>query len=281
MARGVQEWQTALADVGIALKSTAPLPSWQDHPVARDMAEALVWAWRAAAERNQLDEAARAAQALAISGPTPGWRALGRVCAVSRFQAHDPALPAGVDAAAALAEPDSAGTVMAVFAPSAAINARAWEVLRDRPGDFWPLIAAGRAALSQQDLTSAQHLGLVASGADPDSMYPPLILAYEALARGDTADLSRAVGRGFRINPDHTEFQALQAVTLVRAGHRADAQAVIDRIGAAHLPFHMQHRVGHPMERTVDALVQTGLRIPVVTPDLGPLVPDGQSHRHH
>ncbi len=112
-------------------------------------------------------------------------------------------------------------------------------------------------------------------------MYPPLILAYEALARGDTADLSRAVGRGLRINPDHTEFQALQAVTLVRAGHRADAQAVIDRIGAAHLQFHLQHRVGHPMERTVDALVQTGLRIPVVTPDLGPLVPDGQSHRHH
>lgn len=276
-----QEWQTALVAVGIDLRGVAALPIWQEHPLARDIAEALVWAWRAAAERNQLDEAARAAQALASGGPTPGWRALGRVCAVSRFQAHDPALPAGADAAAALAEPESAGAIMAAFAPAAAIDARAWEVLQDRPGDFWPLIAAARAALAQQDLHSAQHLGLVASGAEPDSMYPPLILAYEALARGDAADLSRAVGRGLRINPDHTEFQALQAVTLVRGGHRADAQAVIDRIGAAHLQYHLQHRVGHPMERTVDALVQAGLRIPVVAPDLGPVVPDGQRHRHH
>lgn len=276
-----QEWQTALTGVGIELGSAAALPTWHDHPLAVDIAEALVWAWRAAAERNQSDEAARAAQALASGGPTPGWRALGRVCAVSRFQAHDPALPAGADAAAALAEPESAGAIMAAFAPAAAIDARAWEVLQDRPGDFWPLIAAARAALAQHDLHSAQHLGLVASGAEPDSMYPPLILAYEALARGDATELSWAVGRGLRVNPDHTELQALQAVTLVRAGHRADAQAVVDRIGAAHLQYHLQHRVGHPMERTVDALVLAGLRIPDVAPDLGPVAPDGQGHRHH
>jgi tRNA A-37 threonylcarbamoyl transferase component Bud32 len=276
-----QEWKAALSAVGIDLVGTTALPSWQDHPLAHDIAESLVWAWRAAAERDQSGEAQRAAQALATSGPTPGWQALGRVCAVSRFQAHDPVVPIGRDAAAALAEPESAGAIMAAFAPNAAINTRAWEVLQDRPGDFWPLIAAARAALAQQDLHSAQHLGLVASGAEPDSMYPPLILAYEALARGDAADLSRAVGRGLRINPDHTEFQALQAVTLVRGGHRADAQAVVDRIGPAHLQYHLQHRVGHPMERTVDALVQAGLRIQAVAPDLGPVVPDEQRHQHH
>lgn len=276
-----QEWQAALAAVGIDLAGTSALSTWQDHPLAHDIAESLVWAWRAAAERDQSHEAQRAAQALATSGPTPGWQALGRVCAASHFQAHDPVVPIGRDADAALAEPDSAGAIMAAFAPNAAINTRAWEVLQDRPGDFWPLIAAGRAALAQQDLHSAQHLGLVASGAEPDSMYPPLILAYEALARGDAADLSRAVGRGLRINPDHTEFQALQAVTLVRGGHRADAQAVVDRIGPAHLQYHLQHRVGHPMERTVDALVEAGLRIPAVAPDLGPVVPDGQRHQHH
>ncbi len=78
-----------------------------------------------------------------------------------------------------------------------------------------------------------------------------------------------------------SSVETLQAVTLVRGGHRADAQAVIDRIGAAHLQYHLQHRVGHPMERTVDALVQAGLRISVVAPDLGPVVPDEQNHRHH
>lgn len=276
-----QEWQTALAAVGIALDGSGALPTWAHHPLAGDIAEALVWAWRAAAERDRADTASRAAQVLASGGPTPGWRALGRICAVSRFQAHDPALPASADAAEALAEPDSAGVIMAAFAPTDAINQRAWDVLQDRPGAFWPLIAAARAALAQPDLHTAQHLGLVASGAEPDSMYPPLILAYAALARSDDEDLSRTVGRGLRINPDHTEFQALQAVTLVRAGHRADAQAVVDRIGAAHLQYHLQHRVGHPMERTVDALVRAGLRIPAVAPDLGPVVPDGHGHGHH
>lgn len=276
-----QEWQAALAGVGIVLDGSSALPTWAQHPLAGDIAEALVWAWRAAAERDRADTAARAAQALASGGPTPGWQALGRICAVSRFQAHDPALPDGADAAVALAEPDSAGVIMAAFAPTVAINQRAWDVLQDRPGAFWPLIAAARAALAQPDLHTAQHLGLVASGAEPNSMYPPLILAYAALARNDDADLARAVGRGLRINPDHTEFQALQAVTLVRAGHRTDAQAVVDRIGPAHLQYHLQHRVGHPMERTVDALVQAGLRIPAVAPDLGPVVPDGHGHGHH
>lgn len=273
----LREWSAALAEVGIDMADGRPPPAWRDHPLALGIAESLVWAWRAAAERGGAGTAARAAAILADGGPTPGWRALGRACSRSRFLAHDPVLPEGADAEAALAEFDSAAVTMAVFAPVAAINARAGEVLRDRPGDFWPLIAAARAALAAGDLAAAERLGLVASGAEPASMYPPLILAYAALARDDGDGLARAVGRGLRINPDHSELLALQAVALARGGRSAAAQDLVDRIGAGHLQYHLQHRVGHPMERTVDALLATGLRIGAAAPDLGPLVPD---HRH-
>lgn len=272
----VEDWRQALATVGIALDQ--PTVPWRTHPLANEIAESLIWTWRAMVGHGDQQQALQAAALLTAGGPDPAWQALGRVCATSQFQAHDPMFPEDADGQAALANPDSAGVILAVFAPAPQLDARAWEVLRDRPGAFWPLIAAGRAALATGDLHAAQHLGLVASGAEPDSIYPPLLLAYTALGRNDDADLARAVGRGLRLNPAHAELLALQAVTLARAGHREDAQRVIDQLGGAHLQYHLQHRVGHPMERTVDALVQAGLSIPAAMPDLGPLVPAEHGH---
>lgn len=275
----IAAWSAALAGVGIDIAAAAP--AWAGHRRAAGIAEALAWLWRAAAERGESGQAAQAAGLLAAGGPTPGWRALGRACAAAAFRAHDPVAPEGADIAAALADPDSATVVLAVFAPAPALDARAIEILRERPGDFRALIASARAALARGDLVAARRDALVASGADPDSMFPPLYLAYEALARGDDAELARAVGRGLRANPDHTELLALQAVALARAGHREDAQAVVEGIGGAHLQYHLQHRVGHAMERSVDALVAAGLRIPEAAPDLGPVAPEQDPHRHH
>lgn len=274
----VMDWQRALATVGVPLADAAP--PWQSHPLAAEIAESLAWTWRAAASHGDQTLARQAATMLSAGGPSAGWRALGRVCTSSRFQAHDPSFSAGPDGIATLADPESAGVAMALFAPAPALDDRAWEVLRDRPGAFWPLIAAGRAALATNDFHAAQHLGLVASGVEPDSIYPPLLLAYAAMSLGDDADLARAVGRGLRLSPEHAELLALEAVTLVRGGHREDAQRVIDRLGGAHLQYHLQHRVGHPMERTVDALVTAHLQIPAAPPDLGPLVPNGSGHHH-
>jgi hypothetical protein len=241
--------------------------------LAIEIAEALAWTWRSAAGNGDAVVARRAADALAADGPGPAWRAFGRICATSRFLAHDPAFSDGPDGTTVLADPECAGVAMALFAPDPTLETRAVAVLQDHPGAFWPLIAAGRAALKGGDARAAQHLGLVASGTEPDSIYPQLLLAYAALARGDDADLAQAVARGLARNPDHGELLGLQAVVLVHRGDRAGAQRIIDRLGAGHLQFHLQHRVGHPMERTVDALVQAHLVIPAGSPDLPPLVP--------
>ena len=69
-----------------------------------------------------------------------------------------------------------------------------------------------------------------------------------------------------------------QPLVVEARGLDGGADIHVERDDVEH---HLQHRVGHPMERTVDALVQAGLRIPAVAPDLGPVVPDGHGHGYH
>ena len=71
----------------------------------------------------------------------------------------------------------------------------------------------------------------------------------------------------------HAEVVALQAVALARAGDRTAAQALVDRLSPGHLQYHLQHPVGHPMERSVQALVSSGLVIPAAAAEMGPLLP--------
>lgn len=273
----VEAWQAALAVVDPPLPAPAGSMDWSHLPDAPAIGEALTWLWRAAAERGDHVRAQAAAQRLALGGPDVAWRALGRLCNASRFAAHEPVAPAGADRDLVLANPATAAVALAIFAADVEFSERALRVLRDQPGAFWPLLAAGRAALAAGQAEAARAYALTAQGAEPESMFPPLLLAYVALAQGDDATLARAVGLGLRFNPAHGELLGLQAVALVRAGHHDDALAVVERLGGDHLRYHLAHRVGHPMEATVDALVAAGLTIPAGTPALGPLVP---GHHH-
>jgi hypothetical protein len=153
------------------------------------------------------------------------------------------------------------------------------ELQRD-PGAFWPLIASARAALAMGDLATAERQALVASGSEPASLYPQLILAYVALERADHAALLAAADRGLAANDEHSELLVLKAVALARSGKVTEADAIIAGLDAGHLRYHLAHRVGHPMEKGVDALVAAGVTIPKADPKLGPLVP-GHEHHHH
>ena len=80
------------------------------------------------------------------------------------------------------------------------------------------------------------------------------------------------------VNPEHLELRLLRAVALARAGDRSPAEALVaDPMIAAHLQYHRQHPLGHPMEDAVTALLTAGVSLPEVPADLGPLVPG----RHH
>ena len=137
-----------------------------------------------------------------------------------------------------------------------------------------------RAALNAGDLATAERQALIASGGEPASLYPQLLLAYVALARGDHAALLAAAERGLSANEEHSELLVLKAVALARSGKVKDANAIIAELDAGHLRYHLAHRVGHPMEKGVDALVAAGVTIPKADPKLGPLVP-GHHHHHH
>ncbi len=278
----VTEWRSAFHDAGLHLE--AP---FLDEDVAllhrtieaRLLAEGLAFWWRSEREQGGQAEAGIAAALLASGGPTPGWCALGRILASTEFRAHDPALGTGEHADAVLSEPEPAAIALALFAPQRLLEDYARSRLEKAPGDFWALIAAGRAALAAHDVHESQHLGLVASGAEPGSLLPRLILAYVAIEQAAWPTLLEQVDRGLDIDPANVEVLTLRAVALARLGRRVEAEQVVALLPAGHLRFHLAHRVGHPMELAVDALVAAGMSIPEAPPDLGPLVP-GKEHHH-
>ena len=119
----------------------------------------------------------------------------------------------------------------------------------------------------------------MALGAEAKGFWPNLLLAYVALGQHDDAALATHVAAGMAVNPGHLELVALDAARLARAGRIADAEALVaDPPFAAHLHYHLQHPVGHPMEDSARALVDAGVRIPATPARLGPLLPE---HAHH
>lgn len=260
----IQAWREALRQAG-------------GEALTADTAAALAFLWRAEREQGDTAGAAATTGRLAAEGPTPGWRALGRLLGMVAFRAHDPVLCRCDDSEAVLAEPAPAAVALALFAPEPRLTAYAQARLAVAPGDFWPLLAAARAALAAHDGAAAERLAFTASGAEPGSLLPRLVLAYVALDRTAWPALLAEAERGLATDAGNSELLALRAVALARLDRKPEAQTIVDRLPAAHLRYHLGNRVGHPMELAVDALVAAGLAIAPAAPDLGPLSP----HQHH
>ncbi len=238
---------------------------------AAALAEALAFRWRSAAEAGNVAAASTAAALLAEGGPTPGWQAFGRLLGRTEFRAHDAVFCACLDSDLVLGEPAPAAVALAIYGPEPRLTAWALGRLEQDPGDFWPLLAAGRAALAEGDLAQAEAHARTALGAEPTSLLPTLLLAYVALSQQDNVALLQATARAQRIDDTNAEALALRAVALARSGDQSAAQALMGRLPAGHLRYHITTRVGHPMEASVDALVAAGLVIPPAAPALGPL----------
>jgi tRNA A-37 threonylcarbamoyl transferase component Bud32 len=215
-------------------------------------------------------------QLLDRAGGTSGWRALGSLLREPRFSAHDLVFPDGPDGAAALAEADTADEVLALYGPDTRLVSYARDRIASAPGAFWPRVILAQAALRSDDSQAASQHAWVALGAEPSSLWPHLVLAYRSLHDGDNTTLAAEVAAGDAINPDHAELAVLRAVALAHAGQVARAQEITDHLDAGHLRFHLEHPSGHPMERSVAALVDAGIKIPDAPAEIGPLVP----HQH-
>lgn len=282
-AEEIADWRSALTASGMALTPTGrtqDLALLANHPLRTLLVEGMVHLWHAAAAMGQPDLAREVAHLVRDGGPSDGWRSLGRLLLRTEFQAHQPVFCECAESDGALADPASAAVVLALYGPDERLISFARQELMRDPGAFWPLIASARAALNAGDLATAERQALIASGGEPASLYPQLILAYVALARGDHTALLAAAERGLSANDEHSELLVLKAVALARSGKAKEADAIIADLDAGHLRYHLAHRVGHPMEKGVDALVAAGVTIPKADPKLGPLVP-GHDHHHH
>jgi len=280
-AEEVTDWRAVLGKAGLSLTTQqhpADLKLLADHPLRMLLVESLVHLWHAAAAMGEPDLATLAAHLVADGGPSVGWRALGGLMLRTEFQAHQPVFCICAESDGALTDPASAAVLLALYGPDKRLIEFARQELMRDPGAFWPLIASARAALNANDLTTAERQALIASGGESASLFPQLILAYVALARDDYPALLTAAERGLAANAEHSELLVLKAVALARTGKATEAQAMVAELDAGHLQYHLAHRVGHPMERGVDALVAAGITIPKADPKLGPLVP---GHEHH
>ncbi len=272
----VQAWRAAIREAGLTMDTDRIDEDARRlllHPLRAQIIASLPFLWRAEKERGADHHATCTARLLALAGTSPGWQALGRLLNRSQFAAHDPVFCDCPDAAGVLVEPEPTAVALALFASEPRLAAAARDALGQQPGAFWPLVASSRASLTAGDEHTAERLALVASGAEPDSLLPPLLLAYVAVQRHDRPALEQAVARGLAIAPGNAELTVLNAVATVWSGHLASAQAMVDRMDAGHLQYHLHHAVGHPMERSVRALVAAGVRIPDAPAIIGPLAP--------
>ncbi len=249
-----------------ALSSEADL--LRSDPLLGDLLAALVRLQRALLlEDAQTPLRAMLPRLISAAGPTPGWRALGEVLAQTEVEEHDLVLAHGPAAEIALDEADTADQLLATFAPEPRLIRVARERWHEDSNAFWPRVISARDCIANGEWREAERHALVALGHEPESLWPHLILAYVALSDGDDQALLREADAGLLQNPDHLELVVLKAVALAHDGRLAAAQALIDRSGnAGHLLYHLRHHSGHPMERSVEALVDAGVRISVDAP---------------
>ncbi len=273
----IDDWQKALSVAGIDLTSPSAAAVLESHPLRTLLVQGFIHLWYAAKAGGHEELAERSAQVVINGGPSPGWKSLGRLLARTEFQAHQPVFCQCAESDGALSDPASASAVLSIYGPDKRLVEFARKELEREPGSFWPLMASAQAALNAGDVVTAERQAFIASGSEPESMYPQMLLAYIALTRGDYPSLLAATNRALIVSPQHSELLVLKAVGLARSGKKDDAQQLVNKLDAGHLQYHLQHRVGHPMERGVAALVAAGLTIPKADPQLGPLVP----HHHH
>ena len=260
----VQAWRTSIRDAGLTMD---PEQVHEDskrlsgHPLQTTISASLAFLWRAERERGADYHATATAQLLASAGSTPGWQALGRLLGRSQFAAHDPIFCACADSADTLSEAAPTAMALALFAPEPRLTDAARNALRERPGDFWPLIASARANLAEGHVAEAEQQALIASGAEPDSLLPQLLLGYVSLSRNDAAAFDRAIARAALTSPNEPELLVFRAISNARHGQLAEAQALLDQVAPSHLQYHLNHAVGHPMETSVRAAIAAGLHI--------------------
>lgn len=273
------DWLHLLAQVGIdPTRLDISAQNLRHADQAGDIAEAVVFAWRAGRQQGATTEANRLAAILAAGGPTPAWQALGRLLGRTEFRAHDPIFCVCPDSDEALAEVVPTSVMLAIFAPEPRLIIAAHAALEREPGAFWPLLVTARDALEAGRLHEAEHHALVASGAASGSVLPYLVLAYVALGRQEWTNLEIEANNGLIRSPQQTELLVLRAVALARLGRTAEGQQQLNALDPGHLQYHLQHPVGHPMERGVQAALDAGLTIAPAEPELGPLTPAPGSH---
>ena len=281
-------WPEEIADLEQALRIAGIDPLAADaaqrlgqHPIREALLPVLAQLQRALiADRTSTPLTTAIPKLLLEVAPDAGWRSLADLLSRPIIRYHDLELCPCPESEAALLQPDTAEVLLELYAPDARLESLALNRLATEPGSFWARIVAGRAALQNGQMAAARTHALVALGADPLSLWPHLLLAYVALADHDQAVLESATAAGLRSNPAHLELLELRAVRLARGGDLAAAQALIDGLDEApHLQHHLQQRSGHPMERSVDALIAAGVRIAAAPPAAGPVVHPQQPPR--
>jgi serine/threonine protein kinase len=235
----------------------------RSDPLLGDLLAALVRLERSLLmEDDQTPLTAFIPRLIAAAGPTPGWRALGEVLALTDVEDHDLILAHGPAAEIALDEADTADQLLATFAPEPRLIKVARERWHEDINAFWPRVISARDCISTGEWREAERHALVALGHEPESLWPHLILAYVALSDADDQVLLREADAGLLQNPDHLELIVLKAVALARTKRLAAAQALIDKSGGARqLLYHLRHHSEHPMGRSVEALVEAGVDI--------------------
>ena len=277
----IADLSAALGEAGVRLAG-APGEAQliREHPLRFDLLEALVQLQKHLI-LDAADDARRAVipGLIASAGADDAWRALGALLERPEVEAHDLRFCRCADSEMALRDPRTADLLLMTYGPEPRLIEHARERLNDDPGAFWPRIVSARGALRAKRFDEARDHALVALGTESKGFWPNLLLAYVALGQHDDAGLAAHVAAGLAINPGQSELVALEAVRLARSGRAAAAlELVAAPQFAAHLQYHLQHPVGHPMEDSARALVEAGVAIPAAPALLGPLLPTPAHH---
>ena len=210
---------------------------------------------------------------IAAAGPTAAWRALGEVLAQVTAYEHDLVFCQGPASTLVLTSNITTDLVLTGYGPEPRLVKAAFERWHEDTAAFWPRIMTGRSCLQRGEWRLAERHALVALGSEPDSLWPHLILAYVALADQEWETLLREANAGRVENHDHLELVVLCAIGLAHTGHLEQAQAIINqRDCAATLRYHLNSTSGHPLNLASRALIEAGVKILAVKPQLGPLV---------
>jgi len=276
----IEDLHKTLSLVGYPLDRTGTIdplsyaPRLREDRLAEDVLTTLTQLYYAyVIEDLQLPLRNTIPRLIAAAGPTAAWRAMGEVLAqVTAFE-HDLVFCHCPASTVVLTSNITTDLVLAGYGPEPRLVRAAWERWHEDTAAFWPRIMAGRSCLQRGEWRIAERHALVALGSEPDSLWPHLILAYVALADQEWEALLREASAGRIENHDHLELVVLCAISLARMGKLEQAQAIINqRDCAATLRYHLISTSGHPLNLATRALMEAGVIIPKVQPQLGPLV---------